>query len=267
MRLPFRKKKPAQGHLGEMSLLDHLVELRKRLIKSVISVVVAAIVVWIVRIPLLEFIEAPYCSFQLANSDEETCRFLQSAPMEGFSVSLTVAGYGGILLATPIILYQIGRFVLPGLYPNEKRMLFPFIGVSVVLLVAGMVSAFALLPKALDVLFGFGPESYEPLFAPREYIGFFVKMLFAFGLAAQFPLVLIFLQLVGIVQTSTLAGNRRIAFVGVLILGAIITPTGDPFMLAVISIPMYISYELAILVGRQMTKRREVKSAAGGFAT
>lgn len=250
-----------------MSLLDHLVELRKRLIRSVIAVVASAIVVWIFRIPLLEFMEAPYCAFQSSNSDEETCRFLQSAPMEAFSVSLTVAGYGGILLATPVILYQIGRFVLPGLYPNEKRMLFPFLAISVILLTIGMVSAFALLPKALDVLFGFGPESYEPLFAPREYIGFFVKMLFAFGLAAQFPLVLVFLQMVGVVDPATLAGNRRIAFVGVMILGAVITPTGDPFMLAVLTLPMYLSYEVAILIGKQLRRRRELRNSAGGFAT
>ncbi|MEL6984830.1 MAG: twin-arginine translocase subunit TatC, partial [Actinomycetota bacterium] len=171
--------------------------------------------------------------------------------------------YGGLILATPIVLYQLGRFVMPGLYPHERKALIPFVLISVLLLAGGMIVAYLLLPRALSVLSDFGSDTFVSFFSPREYLGFFVKMLFAFGVAAELPLVLIFLQKVGVVKPDTLARNRRLAIVAVVILGAIITPTGDPFTLAVITIPMYLFYEIAILVG----KRIRPIGAGSDFAT
>ena len=256
MKLPFRRSAgDDEENMSEMTLLGHLTELRKRLIRSVSAVIVAAIVVFLFRNRILEFLEGPYCDF-LADRGVEECEFLITNPLQPLSVVLTLSGYGGLLLALPIVLYQIGRFVMPGLYPHEKRMLIPFLVVSIVLLFLGMVSAYLLMPKALNVLQDFGVESFSPLYTPNEYIGFFVKMLFAFGFAAEFPLILVFLQMVGVVKPDTLAGNRRLAFVGVVILGAVITPTGDPFMLAVVSIPMYLFYEIAIIIGRRLTRNR-----------
>ncbi len=268
MKNPFKRDKEPATPAGEMSLLEHLTELRKRLIRSILAIAIGAIVVYIFKDRLLGFVVEPYCQFQLeAIPDQETCVFLLTNPMESFSVVLTFAGYGGLLLATPVVLYQIGRFVLPGLYPHEKKMLAPFVVISAILLAIGLVSAYLLLPKALDVLLGFGLDSFEPFYRPSEYLGFFIKMLFAFGFAAQFPLILVFLQLIGIVEPQTLSSNRRFAIVGVVILGAIVTPTGDPFMLSVISVPMYLSYEIAIVIGKRMVKRRSIAgSTASGVA-
>ncbi len=247
---------------GEMTLVGHLTELRKRLIRSVLAIVLGAIIVYIFREPVYGLLQDPYCEFQEAAGRE--CRFLVRAPLEAFGVMLTMAGYGGLILATPVVLYQMGRFVMPGLYPHEKRALLPFIGISIVLLAVGMIVAYLLMPKALTVLLGFGVDTFEPLFGPTEYLGFFVKMLFAFGVAAELPLVLVFLQKIGVVKTETLAANRRIAVVAVVILGAVITPTGDPFMLGVISIPMYLFYEIAILVGKRIRKRDSSASVGAG---
>jgi len=249
-----------------MTLLGHLTELRKRLIRSVLAVVVAAIVVFIFRDRVLHFLEGPYCDFQLAQTEVESCSFLIRDPLEPLSVVLTLSGYGGLLLALPVILYQLGRFVMPGLYANEKRMLIPFLLASVILLALGMVSAFLLMPRSLTVLQSFGIDSFVPFYTPSQYIGFFVKMMLAFGFAAEFPLILIFLQLVGVVSADTLASNRRIAVVAVVILGALITPTGDPFNLAIISIPMYIFYELSIVIGRRLTRHRLTEAQATGLA-
>lgn len=246
-----RDKKP-EIPAGEMTLVGHLTELRKRLIRSVLAVIIGAIVVYAFNRPIFGVLQDPYCDFQIAN--DNPCEFLQTYPLEGFSTILTLAGYGGLILATPIVLYQMGRFIMPGLYPNEKRAIIPFVLISALLLALGMTVAYFLMPKALDVLASFGPDTFVPLFTPSLYLGFFVKMLFAFGVAAELPLVLIFLQKIGVVKTETLAANRRIAIVGVVILGAVITPTGDPFMLAVISIPMYLFYEIAIIVGKRIKK-------------
>lgn len=263
MKNPFRSKGEPEIPPGEMSLIEHLAELRKRLIRAILAVVVGAIVVYIFKDRLLGFVTEPYCQFQQANTpsngtalNTNECGFLVTDPMESFSVVLTFAGYGGLMLATPVVLYQIGRFVLPGLYPHEKKMLFPFVTISAVLLAIGMVSAYLLLPKALDVLLSFGLDSFEPYYRPSEYLGFFIKMLFAFGFAAQFPVILVFLQMIGVVSPESLAGNRRLAIVVVVIVAAIVTPTGDPFMLSVLSVPMYLSYEIAILIGKRMVKRR-----------
>ncbi|MEM9563004.1 MAG: twin-arginine translocase subunit TatC [Actinomycetota bacterium] len=281
MRIPFRrtdKKTPGVGPDGEMTLVGHLSELRTRLIRSVVAVVAAAIVVYAFFNPIFDFLQEPYCQFQADNgasfdelglgstgSDvDEECGLLVTAPLESFNVRLTLAGYGGLILATPVVLYQLGRFVMPGLYPHERKALIPFVAISVLLLAGGMVVAYLLLPRALGVLSDFGSDTFISFFSPSEYLGFFVKMLFAFGVAAELPLVLIFLQKIGLVRPETLAKNRRLAIVAVVILGAVITPTGDPFTLGVITIPMYLFYEIAILVGKRL---KPIGSGTGMAAT
>ena len=255
MRNPLKRaEKNPVGPGGEMSLLGHLTELRKRLLRSVIAVFIAASVVWAFRRRIFGVLQRPYCDFLEGQGQE--CNFLVTAPLEEFSAMLSLAGYGGLATAMPVILYQLGRFVLPGLYPHEKRALLPFFGVSIVLLFAGMAAAFFMMTQTLDVLLGLGVDSFQAQFSPREYLGFFVKMLFAFGIAAELPLILVFLQKVGIVSTDLLRRNRRIALVGVAILGAIITPTGDPFTLAIVTIPMYFFYEISLLIGGRMQSQR-----------
>ncbi|MEM9134379.1 MAG: twin-arginine translocase subunit TatC [Actinomycetota bacterium] len=257
MRNPLsRGRKPEQQPEGDMTLLGHLSELRTRLIRSVLAIVVGAIIVYIFNEPLFNFLAEPYCDLQVAQGND--CEFIIRTPTENFSVVLTLSGYGGMLLAMPVILYQLGKFVLPGLYPSEKKVLMPFFFGSVILLALGVVGGYLLMPKTLSVLGGFGPDSFTEFFSPSDYIGFFIKMLLAFGIAAELPIVLIFLQLIGIVSTQTLRKNRRIAIVAVVILSAIVTPTGDPFTLLVLGVPMYLFYEIAVIIGGRMTKRREM---------
>ncbi len=257
MKVPFLGKspEPALGPTGEMTLLGHLTELRTRLIRSLIAVSIGVAIVFMLSDRIFGVLEGPYCDFQ-AKQNKSECSFLVLEPLEPFRVVLTLSGWGGLILALPVVLYQLGRFILPGLYPNERRALLPFLGASVVLLFGGMSVAFLLIPKALEVLLEFGPDSFDPQFTADKYLGFFVKMLFAFGVAAELPLVLIFLQKIGVVSNETLRKNRRVAAVAVVILGAIITPTGDPFILAAISVPMYFFYELAILIGRRMKAQK-----------
>lgn len=252
MRFPGVRSKEPKVAPDDLSLVGHLSELRTRLIRSVLAVIVAALVVWIFFDPVFTFLSEPYCDLRT----EEDCSFLVTDPLGEFNVRLTVSGYGGLILALPVILYQIGRFVLPGLYPHEKRVLAPFLIVSVGLLALGMLVAYLFLPRALQVLSELGTDRFESFFTPNEYMSFFIKMLLAFGLAFELPLILVFLQLVGVMQTETLRRNRRIAVVVVVILGAIITPTGDPFTLLVLSAPMYLFYELSMIIGGRLTRNR-----------
>jgi sec-independent protein translocase protein TatC len=253
MKFRLGRKGPSDEPQHDLTIVGHLSELRSRLIKSIMSVVIAAIGVFFFTGPIFDFLSEPYCDIRPADD----CVFLATGPLDQFSVQLSLAGYGGLILALPIIMYQIGRFVLPGLYPHEKKVMIPFFVISILLLFVGMTVAYLFLPRALEVLGEFaGGERFESFFNATEYLGFFTKMLLAFGLAFELPLILVFMQLIGVVQTQTLRQNRRVAAVVVVILGAIITPTGDPFTLLVLSAPMYIFFELSLIIGGRMTKNR-----------
>lgn len=261
MKVPFKKKKSAEPAV-DMALLDHLSELRSRLIKSVLAVVAGAVFILVFQNPVFDFLAAPYCDIGanvgVAEGSEECAKFLVTGPLDQFDVLLSLAGWGGLILAMPVILYQMARFVLPGLYPNEKRAVLPFLAASVILLAIGVTMAYLFLPRSLEVLAGIGNEDrFSQFFTADQYLSFFIKMILAFGIAFEFPLVLVFLQMIGVVQTSTLRRQRRIAMVFVVIAAAIITPTGDPFTLAVIGVPMYLFYEVSLLIGGRLTKKRE----------
>lgn len=239
---------------GQMTLIEHLGELRTRIIRSLIAVALGAVVVFFFSNPIFDFLSQPYCEIR----DEGDCQFIALSALDPFSVKMTLAGYGGLILAMPVILYQIGKFVLPGLYPSEKKILYPFLAISVVLLVAGMAVAYLFTPSALQVLIDIGGDRFAPFFEAQAYLGFLVKMLLAFGLAFELPVILVFLQMVGLLKTETLKQNRRIAVVAVVILGAVITPTGDPITLLILSVPMYLFYEISMLIGSRLTKRSAV---------
>ena len=191
------------------------------------------------------------------------CNLFVRDPLEPFTVRLTVAGYGGIIVAIPVVLWQVWRFVAPGLYSHEKRYAVPFMVSGVALFFMGAGLAYWSIPRALDFLSSLGGEDLVELFSPREYLSFVIKMIVAFGIGFEFPILLIFLQILGVIDNTQLRRVRRYAVVGIVVLVAVITPSGDPFTLAVLSVPMYIFYEVAILFGRLRARRAAKASAAG----
>ncbi|MDH3705254.1 MAG: twin-arginine translocase subunit TatC [Acidimicrobiia bacterium] len=259
---------------GRMTLIEHLSELRGRLMKSVIAVVVGAVICWIFYDQIFEALVAPYCDTLPTDAEQEatgeglltqeSCVLVTRDPLEEFATRLTVAGYGGIALAIPVILWQAWRFITPGLHPHEKRYAVPFVISGVLLFFAGTALAYWSIPRALDFLTNIGGENLEALFSPKPYLSFVTKMMLAFGLAFQFPIVLIFLQMAGLLDNKTLQKNRHYAVVGIVTLVAVITPSGDPITLLVLSVPMYVFYEIAILYGviRERRARRRARAVA-----
>jgi sec-independent protein translocase protein TatC len=251
---------------GEMTLIEHLTELRQRIIKSVIAVAVGAVVCFIFKDQIIDALIEPYCN-ALPESDpdslitQENCALVQTQPLEGFSLVLTISGYGGLMLAIPVVLWQLWQFVVPGLYPHEKRYAIPFVFSGVSLFFFGVALAYWSIPRALEFLLDIG--GFEPLLSPGPYVSFVVKMLVAAGLGFQFPLILIVLQLVGVLNVRQLRSGRRYAVVGIVVLVAILTPSGDPYTLMILSVPMYIFYEAAIVWGwlRSRRNRKSVKVA------
>ena len=255
---------------GHMTLMEHLAELRNRLIKSAVAVAVGAVVCWILYPFILDFLLQPWCR-TLPEVDRQRfdelfgptgeCKLIVTSPLEPFSVRITLVGYSGLALAMPVLLWQGWRFIAPGLYRHEKRYAIPFVAGGALLFFSGVALAYWSLPRALDFLKDIGGPDLVPLFTPKEYLGFVVKMMVAFGVAFQFPIVLIGLQAMGVVENRTLRRVRSYAVVGIVILVAVITPSGDPFTLMALSIPMYAFYEMAILWG-VLTRRRQRKREA-----
>ena len=257
-RMPMRMPMAEAG--GRMPLVAHLEELRTRLLFSVVAVIAGAVVCWIFYPQILNLLLEPYCRLRGELGDQSAfgdgCELLVTDPLEPFSVRMMVAGYGGAALAMPVLLWQSWRFVAPGLYRRERRWVVPFVACGVVLFAAGCWLAYWSIPRALDFLVGIGGPDLVSVFSPARYLSFVVKMTLAFGVGFEFPLVLTFLQLIGVVTPDALRRVRRYAAVGIVAMVAVLTPSGDPFTLLVLSVPMLLFYELSILIGVLRNRRR-----------
>jgi len=244
MRLRRRAK---VQHTGTMPLVDHLMELRKRILISISAVFVCAVVVFIFYNPILHFLSKPY--------EDVTGRdLIVTDPLAPLLVRLKISGYGGLALAIPIVMWQIWRFVVPGLHPRERRYGVWFILSAVLLFLLGCVVAWFTMTKALEFLLEIGGSSITPLIDANKYLTLIMLMFAAFGVAFEFPLLLVFLMLVGVLNTEQLRRSRRWTAVGISVFAAVITPSADPFSMLFMAVPMYIFYELSILIGRVMKR-------------
>lgn len=244
---------------GRMTLVEHLLELRSRLVKAVVAVGAGTLIAFVFYPQIFEFLIQPYRQIAADGMTlDPEGRLLLIDPLEGFTVRLRVSLYGGLFLAMPVVLWQVWRFVTPGLYPNERRYAVPFVVSAMALFLLGASLAYYTMPRALQFLVTIGGEDLVTAFAPGRYLQLITYMMLAFGLGFQFPILLIFLQLAGVLDPRTLAGGRRYAIVGVVVLVAVITPSADPYSLLILSVPMIVFYELSILVGKLLQRRRAV---------
>ncbi|MFM6180865.1 MAG: twin-arginine translocase subunit TatC [Cuspidothrix sp.] len=203
----------------EMSIFDHLEELRQRIFYSLIVVVVGIIGSFIVVKPLVQLLEVP----------AKGVKFLQLAPGEFFFVSMKVAAYSGLILSTPFILYQIIQFVLPGLTVRERRLVIPVVLGSSVLFIVGLVFAYLLLiPAALQFFINYGADVVEQLWSIDKYFDFVLLLLFTTGIAFQVPVIQILLAILGIVSSKIMLKGWRYVIMSAIILGAVLTPSTDP---------------------------------------
>jgi sec-independent protein translocase protein TatC len=250
---------------ARMSLIEHLTELRDRLIKVVLALAVGMVVSFLLYDQIFEFLLGPY--EDIARSRPESTlgegRLLQVDPLEGFGVRMKLALYGGIALAMPVILWQVWRFVTPGLYEHEKRYAIPFIVSALTLFVLGAGLAYYTLPRALEFLVDIGgSENFVTAFAPAKYFTLITYMMLAFGIGFEFPILLIFLQMAGIIGPRQLRQARRYAIVGICVLVAVITPSGDPISMLMLSVPMVLFYEASIVIGWLLQRRHRSASPA-----
>ena len=264
-----RRRRQPRDAQATMTLVAHLTELRNRIAKSLLALLVAtAVSFWWYEHGLGEFIRAPYCNLpaDLRYGDSDTgCGLLITDVFGGVFIRLKVAFLAGTVLSAPFWLYQLWAFITPGLKRNEKRYGIAFVTVSSLLFAGGAVLAYISLSAGLELLLSLAGDGVVIALTAPDYIGFMLSLLVAFGVSFELPLIAIALNLVGVLSHEVLAKSRRWIFFLTVVFAAFVTPTQDPFTMLLMAGPMILLFELAIQVARFVDKRRAKRDAAEHF--
>lgn len=251
--------KPIESPESSMSLMAHLVELRNRIFKCVVAVAVGAVAGWFLFDPVIEFLTRPLielCRHQKCLDAVSEGRFLNTEVLDPFSTRLKLSMFIGVAIAMPVLLWQLWRFIAPGLYSNEKKYSLAFIGPALVLFLAGAYTAYFVLPVSLDWLQGVGGGHFEAAYSASSFVTLLGWMMLAFGVSFEFPVVLVGLMSIKVLKVHTIIRQWRYYVAGITVVAGVITPTGDPFTFMFMAIPMIVLYGVSILIGLVMERAR-----------
>jgi sec-independent protein translocase protein TatC len=245
-----------RAELPGMSLMEHLEELRKRIVHSALYLAAGFIVAYIFHVKLYAIVEAPL--------DKLGIKLNYTHPMDPLNLYLQVALIGGAILASPFILYQVWLFIAPGLYQKEKRFVIPFMSATVGLFLLGAsFGYFWVLPGALKILIVQFGSKFNPMVTIEEYTGFFLSVILGLGISFEMPILIFFLALFGIVSPRFLWNNIRYAILAIFIVAAIITPSPDPWTMCIYAVPMLALYMIGIGVAWWVhPSRKKAKESA-----
>jgi sec-independent protein translocase protein TatC len=259
-----RRPTPASSPVDDsrMSLAEHLIELRKRLLWALAAIAVGTVVGVVLYDQILEILIRPYCELPESRAVTGKCALNSSKVLSEVTNRLSVGMVAGVILSGPFWLYQLWAFIAPGLHRKERRWAVAFITTSFLLFTSGTLFAYQTLDKGLAFLFRFGGPRVENFINVDNYFSFITLTLLAFGVSFLFPLMLIMLNLAGVLTTARMRASRRMVIVLVAIFAAVITPSQDPFTFAAMAGPMYLFYEGAVVFGRVADRRRRRKALA-----
>jgi sec-independent protein translocase protein TatC len=236
----------------KLSFMEHLRDLRVRLTRALLGVLVGTLAIGAFVDPIFEWLMAPVHA-----ALPEGLKLVYLNPVEPLMVYLKVAMYGGVFAAMPWVLFQLWLFVAPGLYKREKRVVIPFLTFGTVLFFAGAAFCrYVVMPPAFPAMLGIAnANTLTPMLSMSATLGIVLAMLLGFGVVFEVPVIIAFLAMIGVVNAAQLSKFRRVAIVVNTIGAAIITPTGDPINLALMAVPMIVFYEIGIILARVLGKK------------
>jgi sec-independent protein translocase protein TatC len=256
-----------------MSVMDHLRELRRRVIVMVLIVAAGAIIGWIFYPQILSILKHPYCQIPPSRRfppNSSSCDLIFFQPLAGFTTRLKVAFIAGAVITAPLWLYQIWAFVVPGLRRTERKYTLIFIAASTALFAAGVSLAYLILSKGLRVLIGAAGPGTAALLDVNSYLSFVVLMLVVFGAAFELPLLVVLANFAGALPSRWLRKSQRIAIFLIFVFAAVATPSTDPFSMTAMAVPMCLLYEGAVLIAtihdRRKARRKAEQQAAAVLA-
>ncbi len=260
--IPVTPKRRSRPSPDNMTLGQHLGELRYRVVVCTVAFVVAATVCVIAYEPILHFLLRPLCTADASTrhhtsgaaslifSSNGTCNLFVTSPLDGLSLRVKIAVFGGLVLASPVILFQLWRFVTPGLRASERRYAIPFVLSSFTLFLLGAATAYLTLPHALGWLRSVGGPNLVSIYDPIPYLGLILVMMALFGLTFEFPVVLVSLELARVVSPARLLHSWRWAVIIIVVVAAVFTPSSDPFSMLALALPLVVFYFVSIGIGK-----------------
>ena len=254
-----------------MSLTEHLQELRRRVVVSLLAILAGTILgfIWYQWapgpvMPLGELIRRPYCSLppelRADLTADGSCRLIATTPFEMFMLRMKVGFLAGLVFASPVWLYQIWAFITPGLHKNERRWTLSFVSLAVTLFVSGAVIAYFIVDQGLELLMSIGKEYQIAALSGQLYYNFVLALIVIFGVSFEVPLVVIMLNLAGLLRYDQVRDKRRIIIVALFIFAAVITPGQDPFSMVVLALSLTLLVELAFQFCRIHDKRAGIRT-------
>ncbi len=247
----------------EMTLWEHLGELRSRLFKAALGFTVFFVVGFMLNDVVGAILTSPYCNLpselritgQLVDGND-SCKLIFTDVLGAFVVRIKSALVVAVTFGGPIVFYQLWAFIVPGLKAKEKKYAAPFVILSQLLFIGGAVFSFVVIPKGLEFLLNFGGDEYVSFLDADSYLTFLLRTMIAFGIAFEYPLIIAILVLMGVVTHATLKEYRRHAFFAAFVAAAVITPSQDPFTMCVMALPLALFYEICIVFARLVERAR-----------
>ena len=264
-----KKKRPPKTPDGRMAVMDHLRELRRRIVWALLFIAVGAVAGWFLYPHTLSLLKHPYCNLDYKHRfpgvKGSGCELVYTNVLDGFTTRLKVSVISGAIFTAPFWLYQVWAFITPGLRKKERRYTILFVTASTLLFAAGAALAYVVLTKGLSVLVNQAGSGTAALLTAPEYISFVTLVLVVFGASFELPLLVVMANLAGVLSARILKKSQRIAIFLIFLFAAVATPSTDPFTMCAMAVPMVVLFEGAVLFAvvhdRRKARRRELERA------